>query len=215
MNRRGFVGAISALSLVTLLPTAALALTDAQAKALVESAVKDINKVITSGKPLNSMIKDFERIFTKYGDVPIIARSALGADARRVSSSQLKAYTKAFQGYVSRKYGRRFEEFSGGRIEVKDARKVKSFHEVKTIAYLKGEAPFSVNFLVSDKSGKPRFFDMIIEGISLRLSEKRRDRRYAGQAQRRHRFVDERPEKAELTTRLSPNCRRKYPSKCY
>ncbi len=37
---------------------------------------------------------------------------------------------------------------------------------------LRGKAPFQVNFLVSDKSGQARFFDMIIEGISLRLSEK-------------------------------------------
>lgn len=172
MDRRGFLGAVSALSFVTLVPAGAHALTDAQAKSLVDSAVKDINKVISSGKSLDAMIKDFERIFVKYGDVPIIARSALGADARRITRSQLNAYTKAFQGYISRKYGRRFEEFVGGRIEVKGARQVKSFHEVQTTAYLKGEAPFAVNFLVSDKSGKPRFFDMIIEGISLRLSEK-------------------------------------------
>lgn len=172
MTRRGFLGAVSALALTAILPRGAFAMTDAQAKSLVDSVVKDINKVISSGKSLSSMIRDFERIFTKYADVPIIARSALGADARRASSAQLNAYTKAFQGYIARKYGKRFEEFVGGRIEVKDARKVKSFHEVRTTAYLKGQSPFAVNFLVSDKSGRAKFFDMIIEGISLRLSEK-------------------------------------------
>lgn len=172
MTRRGFLGAISALALSAALPRDAYALSDAQAKSLVDNVVRDINKVIASGKSLSSMIRDFERIFSKYADVPIIARSALGADARRASSSQLSAYTKAFQGYIARKYGKRFEEFVGGRIEVQDARKVKSFHEVRTTAYLKGQSPFAVNFLVSDKSGRPKFFDMIIEGISLRLSEK-------------------------------------------
>jgi len=172
MNRRAFIGAVSAATLTAVAPSGAWALSDAQAKSLVDNVVRDINKVIGSGKSLSGMVKDFERIFIKYGDVPIIARSALGADARRASKSQLRAYTKAFQGYMSRKYGRRFEEFVGGRIEVKGARKVKSFHEVKAIAYLRGQSPFSVNFLVSDKSGKPRFFDMIIEGISLRLTEK-------------------------------------------
>ncbi|SHI50995.1 phospholipid transport system substrate-binding protein [Shimia gijangensis] len=172
MKRREFIAALSALSVAVIAPTGALALSDAQAKSLVDNVVRDINKVISSGKSVSGMIKDFERIFVKYGDVPIIARSALGADARRVSKSQLNAYTKAFQGYMSRKYGRRFEEFIGGRIEVKGARRVKSFHEVKTTAYLKGQSPFAVDFLVSDKSGKPRFFDMIIEGISLRLTEK-------------------------------------------
>ena len=172
MNRRGFIASVSAVTLAAALPSGAWALSDAQAKALVDNVVRDINKVIVSGKPLSGMIREFEKIFSRYADVPIIARSALGADARSASSAQLSAYTKAFQGYIARKYGKRFEEFVGGRIEVKGARKVKSFHEVQTTAYLKGQAPFSVNFLVSDKSGKPLFFDMIIEGISLRLSEK-------------------------------------------
>lgn len=175
MNRRGFLGAVCALGgfgAVTLLPSGAQALSDAQAKGLVESAVSDINRVISSGKSVDAMIRDFERIFVKYGDVPIIARSALGVDARSASRAQLDAYTRAFQGYMARKYGRRFEEFAGGRIEVKGARQVKSFHEVTATAYLQGEAPFSVDFLVSDKSGQPLFFDMIIEGISLRISEK-------------------------------------------
>jgi phospholipid transport system substrate-binding protein len=55
---------------------------------------------------------------------------------------------------------------------VQGVRQVKSWHEVKSMAYLRGESPFEVNFLVSDRSGKDLFFDMIIEGISLRLSER-------------------------------------------
>ncbi len=168
-TRRAFITSIAAMALV---PNSAAALTDAQAKNLVNKVVRDINKVITSGKPLSNMIDQFERIFVRYGDVAIIARSALGPDARSLSKSQLNAYTKVFQGYVSRKYGKRFNEFVGGNIEVQDARKVKSFHEVRTETTLRGQAPFALNFLVSDRSGKPKFFDMIIEGISLRLSEK-------------------------------------------
>ncbi|MEQ9694527.1 ABC transporter substrate-binding protein [Shimia sp. SDUM112013] len=172
MNRRTFLATASASVFAAMLPASAFALSDAQAKNLVDRAVADINKVISSGNSLSGMIRDFERIFVTYADVPVIARSALGADARRATSAQLSAYTKAFQGYIARKYGKRFEEFVGGQIEVQGARRVKSFHEVQTVAKLRGEAPFAVNFLVSDKSGKPRFFDMIIEGISLRLSEK-------------------------------------------
>lgn len=172
LSRRGFIGGIVATGTALALPSSAFALTDLQAKSLVDGLVGDINSVIASKKPVNAMIKEFERIFLRYGDVPMIARSALGADARSLSRSQMSAYTKAFQGYISRKYGRRFREFIGGKIEVKGARKVKSFYEVHSVAYLKGEAPFDLDFLVSDRSGKNKFFDMIIEGVSLRLSEK-------------------------------------------
>ncbi|CUH51021.1 MlaC/ttg2D family ABC transporter substrate-binding protein [Shimia marina] len=172
VNRRKFISLTAATSLAAILASPGLALNDAQAKSLIDKAVADINKVISSGKSLDAMIKDFERIFVKYGDVDIIARSALGPDARALSKSQLKAYTKAFQGYISRKYGKRFNEFEGGKVEVVGARAVKSFYEVNSTVTLRGQAPFQVNFLVSDKSGRNKFFDMIIEGISLRLSEK-------------------------------------------
>ena len=169
-SRRSFLGTVAAAAVLAPLP--AQALTEASARKLVDNVVRDINKVIASGASLGSMISSFERIFSKYADVAIIARSVLGADARSANSAQMSAYTKAFRGYIARKYGKRFQEFKGGRIEVKSVRKVKSWQEVISTAYLKGQSPFEVKFLVSDKSGKDLFFDMVIEGISLRLTEK-------------------------------------------
>ena len=84
----------------------------------------------------------------------------------------MKAFTKAFQVYISRKYGRRFREFIGGKIEVNDARPVKSYFEVISTAYLKGESPFEVRWHVSDKSGHDLFFNIIIEGVNMLASER-------------------------------------------
>lgn len=172
LPRRQFMGlGLGALALAGL-PRTALALTEQRARALVDQVVADINNVIASGKSLGAMVSDFERIFSRYADVNIIAQSALGNDARRASPAQMKAFTDVFRGYIARKYGKRFQEFIGGRIEVQGVRQVKSWHEVKSMAYLRGEAPFEVAFLVSDRSGRDLFFDMIIEGVSLRLSER-------------------------------------------
>ena len=173
LSRRTFtLGTLSAAAMAAVLPSAGFALTDAKARVLVDQVVLEINKVIASGKPLKRMIADFEKIFARYADVNIIARSTLGPDSRRASRSQMRAFTTAFRGYIARKYGRRFNEFIGGRIEVKDVRKVKSWHEVNSLVYLRGSSPFQVKFLVSDRSGKDLFFDMVIEGISLRLTER-------------------------------------------
>ena len=91
---------------------------------------------------------------------------------KRRSKSQLSAYTKAFQGYISRKYGRRFREFQGGQIDVAEARAVKSYYEVISTARLPGDAPFEVRWHVSDKSGKSLFFNIIIEGVNMLASER-------------------------------------------
>ena len=171
-TRRHLLGTGLASTTALALPLPALALNDATAKALIDKVVAEINRVIASGKSLGAMIQDFERIFARYADVNIIAQSTLGADSRRASAAQMRAFTDAFRGYIARKYGKQFRQFVGGRIEVQGVRQVKSWHEVISTVYLRGEAPFEVRFLVSDRSGRDLFFDMLIEGVSLRLSER-------------------------------------------
>jgi len=51
------------------------------------------------------------------------------------------------------------------------AEKWKSHFQVHTVSKLSGTAPFSVIFRVSDRSGQPKVFDMLIEGISLLKTE--------------------------------------------
>ncbi|MBE0552057.1 MAG: ABC transporter substrate-binding protein [Rhodobacteraceae bacterium] len=172
MSRRRFAAGFAIGSVALALPLPLRALTVDEARSLVDRAVADINKVINSGKSESAMFGDFERIFSKYADVPVIARSALGVAAKSASGGQMSAFTKAFQGYISRKYGRRFREFIGGRIEVTGAQPLKSYYEVISVAHLKGEAPFDLRWHVSDKSGKNLFFNIIIEGVNMLASER-------------------------------------------
>ncbi len=171
LSRRAFVGSgLVAAAAFGAMPVWALNID--QAKTLINNAVGDINSAINGGGGEAQMLPKFERIFAKYADVPAIARSALGPAARSASAAQINAFTKAFQVYISRKYGRRFREFIGGRIEVTDARQVKSYFEVISTAYLKGEKPFEVRWQVSDKSGRNLFFNIIIEGVNMLASER-------------------------------------------
>jgi phospholipid transport system substrate-binding protein len=172
LSRRTVLAGLGASAVTLAGASQAFALTTAQAEALVNKLVNDINKVISSGQSEAAMIKSFEGFFARYADVPTMGRYTLGADARRISAGQLRSYTTAFQGYLARKYGKRFREFVGGRLEVKGARQVKSFYEVKTTAFLQGSSPFEVTFLVSDRSGKDLFFNMFIEGINMLLTER-------------------------------------------
>ena len=172
LSRRTFVAGSLLAGAALSVPRLAYGLDVDGARALIDKAIGAVNDTINSGKSEQAMYGDLERIFLTYADVPTIARSALGPTARTASKAQLSAFTKAFQGYISRKYGRRFREFVGGRIEVQDAREVKSYVEVVTTAYLQGEAPFEVRFHVSDKAGKSLFFNIIIEGVNMLASER-------------------------------------------
>ncbi len=168
LGRRAFTA--GALALACARP--ALALTSNDATAFIKQLVKDIYRVIDAGGSESKMIGQFQALFLRYADVDIMAQYALGADARIASPAQKAAFNDAFATYIAQKYGKRFRQFIGGRIEVEGARKIKAGFEIKTTAYLKGENPIEVIFLVSDKSGKLQFFNMFLEGVNLLLTER-------------------------------------------
>ena len=172
LSRRSFGIGFVAGAVTLAMPRMALALTVDDARALVGRTIDQLNSIINSGKSESAMLGDFEKLFATFADVPVIARSALGVAAKSASKAQLSAFTKSFRGYISRKYGRRFREFAGGRIEVTDAKPLKSYFEVVSVAYLPGEAPFDLRWHVSDKSGKDLFFNLIIEGVNMLATER-------------------------------------------
>jgi len=169
-DRRGLLFGLT--STAVLAPTVGFALNETEAKSLIQSLVGDINRVIASGKSESAMIRDFERIFERYSDTSYISAYAMGADGRRATNAQKRAFSQAFQGYIAQKYGRRFREFVGGRLEVTGVRSVKRWFEVDTVAYLRGESPFAVTFHVSNRTGRDLFFNMFIEGVNLLLTER-------------------------------------------
>ena len=170
-SRRGFLGLIGA-GLAVGLAAPAWALDTDEARALIQKSLDEVYAVINSGQPPAQMFKTFEAIFARYADVDIIARSALGPAARQAGAAEFAAYKQAFQGYIGRKYGKRFREFIGSKIEVTGAKKVKSFFAVTSVAYLKGRSPMEVEWHVSDKSGQSRYFNIIIEGVNMLASER-------------------------------------------
>ena len=169
ITRRSFVFATFGSAL---LPSTGVAVTPNAAQAMVESLVRDVNDVIASGASETAMITRFGQILDRYADVPTIARYCLGADARRVTDAELSRYTTAFQGYIAAKYGRRFREFVGGEVRVVGAKPVKSWVEVETTVMLRGRSPLRMDWHVSDRSGRDAFFNFIIEGVNMLLTER-------------------------------------------
>lgn len=164
--------ALGGASALATLPLPSFALTSNQAEGLVTTAIGEINGVISSGASVTSMVRSFNGIFDRYADTSYLAAYALGNDGRSASNAQKQAFSNAFGIYLANKYGRRFNEFAGGRIEVQGTRPVNSYMEVRTLAILRGQSPFQVDFHVSDRPGRPVFFNLIIEGINMLLSER-------------------------------------------
>ena len=172
LTRRRFGATVAASAVLAMMPRAAMAFDDASARAMIDKVVAEVHSIINSGRSEAQMLTDFEGLFTRYAEVSTIARATLGAAARQASAAQMSAYTRAFGLYLSHKYGRRFREFIGARIEVTGARPLKSFYEVRSVAYLRGEAPFELLWYVSSATGRDLFFNIVIEGVDLLNSER-------------------------------------------
>ena len=171
-TRRRVLAGLATVAALPLLPRSARAMTQAQARALIDQVMGDVQGIINSGASESRMIARFEDLFDRYGDVPIIARSALGPPARSASSAQMSAFTAAFRGYLARKYGRQFRRFIGATADVQDAHALQSFWEVVTTMTMRGQAPFEVRWHVSDRSGGNRFFNLIIGGVNVLAAER-------------------------------------------
>lgn len=172
LTRRDFGLVAAGLAATLALPQGAQAMTVDEASALSSQVIGEINSVINSGASESAMYGRFEDIFTRYADVNYIAQTVLGPAGRNASAGQKQAFTAAYKRYLSVKYGKRFREFIGGKIEVKDAHPLKSFVEVVSVAKLQGQAPFEVRWHVFEKGGQRRFFNLIIEGVNMLATER-------------------------------------------
>ncbi len=173
LPRRAVLAGAGGLMLSATLPTFALGLTEDAAVSFIEKVVADVHVIINSGKSEAKMLVDFEAIFRDYGEVPLIAKTALGAPGRKASSSQLSAYIRAFQGYISRKYGRQFRDFAGAEIDVVSSRDAGTKGVlVKSDVDRPSKPDFDLEWWVIEVNGRPKLFDLIIEGISLISTER-------------------------------------------
>lgn len=163
---------LTGLAVAPLAAGSAQALSQGEARALIDTVMAEVQSIINSGASQSRMISRFERLFNRYGDVPVIARSVLGPPARSASAAQLRAFTEAFSGYMARKYGSQFRRFAGARAEVTGARAIRRNWEVITTMTLRGQAPFEVRWHVSDRSGQDKFFNLIIEGVNVLAAER-------------------------------------------
>ena len=171
LTRRSVMLGASAAAATALGTGAGFAITASDATALVERAWADINRAISSGKSGASLYSDFETIFSRYADVPVIARSVLGTDWRSATDAQRRDFPAVFQSYLARKYGSQFRDYRNMTITVRQAVPVNQYIEVRTDA-VSGGSPTEVTFLVADRGGSARFFDLRVEGVSLARTER-------------------------------------------
>jgi phospholipid transport system substrate-binding protein len=169
-TRRRVLGLVAALAVA---PRAAWATPEARAAALVAALSAELIGLLRSGRSEARLYGDFESLLARYGDMPVVAASVLGPPWRGASGPQRAAFVAAFQGHLSRKYGRQFRDYQNAAIEIRRARDAgRSGVLVETVVSRPGREGFVVEWQVSERGGQPKVVNLIIEGVSMLTNER-------------------------------------------
>ena len=164
-NRRFVM--MSFLGIAGLYASPVFAFKKSDAEKLIKNLTNDVLGAVNEQKSEDIMFSRFEEIFSKYADVPLIARKALGPTWRGASKAQRSAYVSAFRGYMARYYGKRFEEFLGSEIIVSNSRKTSGGFLVGSNIILKDGSSYQAQWHVIDARGKYLMYNLFLEGVSV------------------------------------------------
>ena len=158
---------MSFLGITGLYASPVFAFKKSDAEKLIRNLTNDVLGAVNEQKSKDIMFSRFEEIFSKYADVPLIARKALGPTWRGASKAQRSAYVSAFRGYMARYYGKRFEEFLGSEIIVSNSRKTSGGFLVGSNIILKDGSSYQAQWHVIDARGKYLMYNLFLEGVSV------------------------------------------------
>ena len=158
---------MSFLGIAGLYASTVFAFKKSDAEKLIKNLTNDVLGAVNEQKSEDIMFSRFEEIFSKYADVPLIARKALGPTWRGPSKAQTSAYVSAFRCYMARYYGKRFDEFLGSEIIVSNSRKTSGGFLVGSNIILKDGSSYQAQWHVIDARGKYLMYNLFLEGVSV------------------------------------------------
>jgi len=118
-------------------------------------------------------IKAFEKILNENFDMKTIGRFSLGRYWRSSSLEEKKEYIKLFTNMVTDMYSERFAEYKGQKLETTDSRMTNK-RDTLVLSEIIPETnkPIKVDWLVRYKNNKYKVVDVIVEGISMALTQR-------------------------------------------
>lgn len=146
----------------------------ADAKAFVSSmGDKAIEFLSNSSLSQSQKEKEFQKLLTRNFDMATIGRFALGKNWRSATTAQQKEYLKLFEDLVVRVYASRFNEYKGEGFNVASA-KPSGKKDVLVTSYIvpNGGSKVQVDWRVRNKNGQNKIIDVIIEGVSMSLTQR-------------------------------------------
>jgi phospholipid transport system substrate-binding protein len=121
----------------------------------------------------NQKREKFRVLLKKNYDMKTIGRFALGRNWSLATDAQQVEYLKLFEKMVVDVYSQRFDEYKGQLFEVRSSQAVGKKDQLVNTVILPDSGPeIDVDWRVRHKNGKSQIVDVVIEGVSMSLTQR-------------------------------------------
>lgn len=119
-------------------------------------------------------VEDFKNLLNDSFDLKTIGRFALGRYWRQATPEQREEYVQLFQKMVINSYAERFKDYQGQNLVVESARADSDIDTIvfSKIAAGKSSPEIKVDWRVRYKDGAYRVVDVLVEGVSMSLTQR-------------------------------------------
>lgn len=116
---------------------------------------------------------EFRKLLNRNFDMGTIGRFALGKNWKNASASQKEEYQKLFREMIVRVYAGRFNDYKGEKFDVSSFKDSGS-KDVIVTSYIipHSGSKVQIDWRVRNKSGQMKIIDVIIEGVSMSLTQR-------------------------------------------
>ena len=141
---------------------------------IISTTEKAINALTDNSITQNEKEKRFGKLFDENFDVPSISRFVLGKYWKSATTNQKKVFFVTFRNYMVKTYSSKFNEYSGEKLSLlnyENEPNLKLF-VVHTALNRQNDPPIKVDWRVGLKKDRYVILDIIIEGISLAVTQR-------------------------------------------
>ncbi|MBX2855846.1 MAG: ABC transporter substrate-binding protein [Rhodobacteraceae bacterium] len=172
-SRRRFVAILAAASLAAPLATAPVLANDNEpARTLVMDTAARLVALIQSDASRAQKESKFLSLMEETSEMSAIARTALGAPWRSMSSAQQERYDIAFRNYLAKNYVARFRDYTGEQLSYVRTTETQKGVYVETQVARQGGDAFEVVWRLKDFGGALKIVDIKAASLSLLATER-------------------------------------------
>lgn len=169
---RSSIAALSALSLLILVHVTPASAAN-PAGFVKDMGDKAFASLSEAGLTEEERAKRFRGLLHDAFDLPRIARFTLGRYWRTASDGEKAEFVELFEKFVVQAYSARFQDLSGKKLNVIQEREVSASQAlVLSEILIPGKPSVKINWRVRSKDEKHKIVDVMVEGISMSVTQR-------------------------------------------